>query len=170
MKHPALSATGKLKLMVDCGPNLQETRFRRLSLGRKAALSTACRGHRHIIARLAAAAGQSDTMLHSLNKRAPRSDATTSEPLFEPLRAEEHRTDVNDHWWQQYERSQRHNQRHLKLRNTACFVLGTVLGAAALLICQRAFSRSVDRESTEHGDSITPQCKSTVQTLHIETD
>jgi hypothetical protein len=122
-----------------------------------------------IPASLRAALSKLDTMLPSFISKAIR-DAEENEPVFERLKEEEQDGEVEDHQWPQYKHSQRHSQRHPKLWNAACFVLGTLLGVAGLLVSQQTTDRSVDVESIGPPNPAMPHSKYSIESRNVETD
>lgn len=90
-----------------------------------------------------------------------------TEPVFERLKEEEQDGEIVDPEWSQYEHSQRYSQRHPKLCNAACLVLGIVLGVAGLLVSQQTIVRSVDIESIKPS---TPNSKYSIENRDFETN
>lgn len=108
-------------------------------------------------------------MLPSFIRKAIR-DAEENEHVFERLKEEEQDGEVDDHQWPQYKHSHWHNQRHPKLWNAACFVLGTLLGVAGLLVSQQTAVRSVDVESIRATSPAIPHSRYPIESRNFEAD
>lgn len=120
-------------------------------------------------ASLRAALSKLDNMLPSFISKAIR-DAEENELVFERLKEEEQDGEVDDHQWPQYKHSQPHSQRHPKLWNAACFMLGTLLGIAGLLVSQQTTARSVDVESIGLLNPAIPHSKYSIESRNVETN
>jgi hypothetical protein len=118
---------------------------------------------------LCAALSKLHTMLPSFISKAIR-DAEEDDSVLERLRGAEQEGEVDDHQWPQYKHSQRHSQRHPKLWNAACFVLGTLLGVAGFLVSQRTTVRSDDVESIGPPNPAMPHSKYSIESRDVETD
>jgi hypothetical protein len=120
-------------------------------------------------ASLRAALSKLDTMLPSFISKTIR-DAEENKPVFERVKEEEEDGEVNDYQWPQYKHSQWHCQRHPKLWNAVCFVLGTLLGVAGLLVSQQTTVKSVDVESIGPPNLVMPHSKYSIESKNVETD
>jgi hypothetical protein len=120
-------------------------------------------------ASLRAAISKLDIIIPSFSSEANR-DAEENDPVFERLQKEEQDGEFDDHQWPQYKHNQQHSQRHPKLWNAACFVLGTLLGVVGLLVSQQTTVRLVDAESIGPHNPAIPQSKYFIESRNFETD
>jgi hypothetical protein len=122
-----------------------------------------------IPASLRTALSKLDTMLPSFISKAIR-NAEEDEPIFERLKEEEQDGEDDGHQWPQYKHGQRYSQKHLMLWNAVCFVLGTLLGVAGLLVSQQTTIRSVDVEWIGPPYPSMPHSKYSIESKNVETD
>lgn len=108
-------------------------------------------------------------MASSLLSRAIR-NVEEHESVFARLKEEDQDGEIDDHQWPQYKPSQLYNQRHSKLWNAVCFLLGTLLGVGGLFISQQLTVRSVADESIRLQNPVIPHSKYSIASNHVVTD